>query len=78
MNFTLSPSLPLTGSIVDNDNVLGANKALAPGNYTIFAWQSVVSGAWKNAKFLEKYQSQGKPVTAQRGGSVQVELEMIP
>jgi len=65
-------------NVVTDNNGQFTIQAVAPGSYTIFAWQSVVSGAWQNAKFLEKYQSQGKPVTAQRGGSVRLELEMIP
>jgi hypothetical protein len=53
-------------------------QAVAPGSYTIFAWQNVVPGAWQSVEFLEKYRSQGTPVTAQRNGSVELEMEMIP
>jgi hypothetical protein len=52
-------------------------QAVAPGSYTIFAWQNVLPGGWQNAEYLEKFHSQGKSVTAQRGGSIDLELEMI-
>ena len=65
-------------SVVADNNGKFKIQAVAPGSYTVFAWQNVVPGAWQNAEFLQKYWSQGKPVTAQRGGNVELEMEMIP
>jgi hypothetical protein len=32
-------------------------RGAAPGTYTILAWQSVISGAWQNPEFLDKYRA---------------------
>jgi hypothetical protein len=52
-------------------------RGVAPGAYTIFAWESVLPGAYQNADFLEKYQSRGRPVNVQGGARSEIQLELI-
>jgi hypothetical protein len=51
--------------------------AIAPGDYKLFAWESILPGAYRNAKFLEKFEERGAPVTVTRGTTVRGELELI-
>jgi hypothetical protein len=52
-------------------------RGVAPGAYTIFAWESVLPGAFQNAEFLEKYQSRGRPVNVQGGTRSEIPLDLI-
>jgi hypothetical protein len=47
--------------------------SIAPGDYTIYAWDNVETGAWQNAEFLQKYA--GTPVHIDPGG-VRVPVEV--
>ncbi len=35
-------------------------RGLAPGDYTLFAWESIDGEAYYNAEFLKSYAGQGK------------------
>jgi hypothetical protein len=35
---------------------------IPPGNYKLFAWDSVLSTAWMNADFIKTFESRGVPV----------------
>jgi hypothetical protein len=52
-------------------------RGVAPGAYTIYAWESVLPGAFQNAEFLEKYQSRGRPVNVQGGTRSEIQLDLI-
>jgi len=52
-------------------------RAVAPGAYTAFAWESVLPGAYQNAEFLEKYQSRGRSVTVQAANRTEIQLDLI-
>ena len=52
-------------------------RGVAPGAYTIFAWESILPGAYQNADFIEKYQSRGRPVNVQGGARSEIQLELI-
>jgi hypothetical protein len=43
----------------------------------LFAWESILPGAYRNAKFLEEFEERGTPVTVTRGTTVRGELELI-
>ncbi|HET9129894.1 MAG TPA: carboxypeptidase-like regulatory domain-containing protein, partial [Terriglobia bacterium] len=51
---------------------------ISPGEYTVFAWESVLTGAWQNAAFLAKYQSRGQTLRVIPQGHAKVQLEVIP
>ena len=52
-------------------------RGVAPGQYTIFAWESVLNGAWQNADFLAKNESHAKPVTVVAQGHAVLQLDLI-
>jgi hypothetical protein len=49
-----------------------------PGDYKVFAWRSVVPGAWENAPFLQKFEDRGMSVTVAAGVEKNVQLTVIP
>jgi Carboxypeptidase regulatory-like domain len=51
---------------------------LAPGEYRLYSWAEVVSGAWVDPEFLRPLDRKAKPVTLGEGGSQKVELKVIP
>jgi hypothetical protein len=53
-------------------------KGVPPGEYTIFAWESVPSTAWMNSEFLSKYQAHGRLIVATPGTRVDTQPELIP
>lgn len=40
---------------------------ITPGDYTLFAWEDVESGAWMNADFLKSYETRGREVKVAEG-----------
>ena len=55
-----------------------AFRAIPPGTYKIFAWESVPANAWFNAEFLRKYESRGETVILTKGTSSTMQLVAIP
>jgi hypothetical protein len=49
-----------------------------PGEYTMFAWESVPPTAWMNSEFLAKYQSHGHPMVVSANTRHDAEPELIP
>jgi len=52
-------------------------KGVAPGEYTLFAWENVPLTAWMNADFLAKYQNRGRPVVVSQSSRINVQLDQI-
>jgi hypothetical protein len=52
-------------------------RGVAPGQYTIFAWEYVLTGAWQNADFIAKNQSRGRPVNVTPQDRTPVQLDLI-
>jgi hypothetical protein len=51
-------------------------KAVPPGDYKLYAWESVEPGAWQNADFVRSYESQGKLVHIGEGAKMSgIELQ---
>jgi hypothetical protein len=48
-----------------------------PGQYTIFAWESILPTAWMNSKVLEKYKDRGRLVNITAGISTELQLAAI-
>ena len=38
-------------------------EGVPPGEYRLFAWDTVEDGAWQNPDFIREFESQGQPVT---------------
>ncbi len=53
-------------------------RGVAPGDYTLYAWEDVEQGAWLDPEFLKKYSSQAKPVTVRESGREALQLKQIP
>jgi hypothetical protein len=51
---------------------------LAPGDYTLFAWQYAPDGAWTDPDFLEPHEKLGTPVRIEEGSAEFVELALTP
>jgi protocatechuate 3,4-dioxygenase beta subunit len=53
-------------------------RGLPPGDYTLFAWESVDSEAHYNPEFLKSYEGQGKALHVNEGDRASVQLKTIP
>jgi hypothetical protein len=53
-------------------------RGLPPGDYTLFAWESVDGEAYYNPEFLRSYEGQGKSLHVNEGGRTSVQLKVIP
>ena len=53
-------------------------RGITPGEYTLFAWDSVETGAWQDPEFLGTYETQGTPVHIAEGESQSIRLVVIP
>jgi hypothetical protein len=52
-------------------------RGLPPGDYTIFAWESVDGEAYYNPEFLKSYEGQGRPVHLEEGRHASLTLQAI-
>lgn len=53
-------------------------RGLPPGNYTLFAWESVDGEAYYNPEFLKSYEGQGRALHLNEGDHANVLLKAIP
>ena len=53
-------------------------RAIPPGNYTVYAWETVPQSAWLNADFMKKFESKGQPITLERGATTGMQLTALP
>lgn len=51
---------------------------VAPGNYRIFAWEEIPTGAYQDPDYIRGFESRGKPVVVQQSGSTEIEVSLIP
>ena len=65
---------------VTNTDVDGGFKMqdVPPGEYTIFAWESILPTAWMNSKVFERYEKRGRPISLTSGVSLDLQLPLIP
>jgi hypothetical protein len=52
-------------------------KGVAPGEYTVYAWENVPTTAWMNSEFLAKYANRGRQLVISQGTRADVQLELI-
>jgi hypothetical protein len=50
---------------------------IAPGEYKMFAWETVPDGAWMDANFLEFYEGRGQTIVV-GSNTPDIELKLIP
>jgi hypothetical protein len=53
-------------------------RGLPPGDYALFAWESVDGEAYYNPEFLSAYDGQGKVLHVNEGDRASVQLQAIP
>jgi protocatechuate 3,4-dioxygenase beta subunit len=53
-------------------------RGLPPGDYTLFAWESVDGEAYYDPQFLRNYDGQGKPLHVKQGDRASIQLKAIP
>jgi protocatechuate 3,4-dioxygenase beta subunit len=53
-------------------------QGIAPGDYQLFAWEDVESGAYQDPEFLKPFESVGEGVTVREGGRESRQLKLIP
>jgi hypothetical protein len=71
-----NPVLYVTGQSDANGRVLMPN--VAPGQYKLFAWESVRPGSWMNAEFMKKIEEAGTAVTVGAGTRQSAQVRLIP
>jgi hypothetical protein len=53
-------------------------RGIAPGDYKVFAWESIPAFAYQNAAFIAKHEDRGKIVRVGQSGTATAELTIIP
>jgi hypothetical protein len=53
-------------------------RGVTPGDYKIFAWESIPAFAHVNAAYIAKHEGRGKPVHVGQSGTVTAEVTLIP
>jgi protocatechuate 3,4-dioxygenase beta subunit len=53
-------------------------RGLAPGDYKLFAWESVEAGAWHDPEFIRLHENRGRPVRLSEGMDENVQVSVIP
>ena len=53
-------------------------RGVAPGSYTLYAWQDLEEGVWRDADFLRSQADNGTAVRIEEGSHQQVELKLSP
>jgi Carboxypeptidase regulatory-like domain len=53
-------------------------RGITPGDYTLFAWETVEEGAYQDPEFLRPYKDRGKPIHVDEGSKLNSEMELIP
>jgi hypothetical protein len=51
---------------------------VAPGAYTVYAWETIESGAWQNPDILRMVDGRGERAKVAAGGAETVQLKLIP
>src|SRR5262249_49402243 len=53
-------------------------RGITPGNYQLFAWENVETGAWQDSDFIRAYEDRGKLMQLNEGRDESVQLTVIP
>lgn len=53
-------------------------RGLPPGDYTLFAWESVDGEPFYNSEFIRSYEDRGKAMRVREGNRMSVQLKAIP
>jgi hypothetical protein len=50
---------------------------VAPGEYKIYSWEEIETGAYQNAEWLRRYELKGRSIVAKQDGHEVVPLKVI-
>jgi len=64
--------------LVSDQNGKFDYRDLAPGDYKVFAWESMDSQMLQSAEFRKAFESRAASVTVSSGGNASVQVKMIP
>jgi hypothetical protein len=53
-------------------------RGIPPGTYTMYAIDNFPENAWRNAEFMQKYESRGQTVNVAKGVLTTIDLARIP
>ena len=53
-------------------------KNLTPGEYRIYCWDNIESGAWMDPTYRKPFESKAKKVTLRDGGRETIDLQPLP
>jgi hypothetical protein len=53
-------------------------EGIPPGDYKVFAWEDVETGAWLDPDFIRQFEDRGRPVRITEAGTANVEVRVIP
>jgi hypothetical protein len=53
-------------------------RGVPPGDYKLFAWESIPAFAYQNSAFIAKHEGHGRAVHVGQGGTASAELQIIP
>jgi sarcosine oxidase gamma subunit len=53
-------------------------RGVPPGNYKIYAWESIEPNAFFDPQVLQQFETQGKAIRVEEGGKITTEVKMIP
>jgi 5-hydroxyisourate hydrolase-like protein (transthyretin family) len=53
-------------------------RGIAPGDYKLFAWEELESGAYQDPEFLKRYEEQGQPLHVEENARLPAQLNLIP
>jgi hypothetical protein len=51
---------------------------LPPGDYSLYAWEDVETGAWLDPEFLKPFEGKSRPITVRQGSDLTEDLKVIP
>jgi hypothetical protein len=50
---------------------------IPPGDYKVFAWDDIETGAWENAEFMRPYEARGRAVRVSEKSKDEVPVDVI-
>ncbi len=53
-------------------------RGIVPGDYKLFAWETVEEGAYRSPDFLRSYEDRGQAVHVDEGSHLAEQLQLIP
>jgi hypothetical protein len=51
---------------------------VAPGNYKLFAWETIEKAAWNDPNLMQEYERYATPIRIEEGGKASADLQAIP